>query len=316
MNTWRRCFTTDMPNPINTLPLAEAFERLVDAPTLDRLIRAAMLEDLGVRGDITSVAMIDEQSRGAAVFSARNSGVLSGGPVIKRVAELYCETMDVEIHLPDGHTLQMGDLIATYRGPLRVILAAERVALNFLTHLSGIATLTATYVRAVEGTNARIYDTRKTVPGLRAPAKYAVRCGGGFCHRVGLYDAMLVKDNHLAHVPLDQLSHVLSAAIITARSQPSPPEFVEVEVDTLDQLKTILPLDVNIVLLDNMTIDQLRQAVAMRDKIAPKVQLEASGGVNLQTVRAIAETGVDRVAVGAITHSAPALDIGLDIQTA
>jgi nicotinate-nucleotide pyrophosphorylase (carboxylating) len=209
--------------------------------------------------------------------------------------------------------LRRGDVIAKLTGSLRSILTIERVALNFLTHLSGIATLTRHYVAGVQDTSAKIYDTRKTLPGLRGLEKYAVTCGGGYSHRIGLYDAVLVKDNHLAHVPAKKLQASLGKAITKARRAEPPPDFIEVEVDTLEQFRQVLACKVDVILLDNMTNTQLRKAVQLRNKNAPQIQLEASGGVTMQTVSKIASTGVDRIAVGAITHSAPALDIALDI---
>ena len=207
-----------------------------------------------------------------------------------------------------------GDVVGTLSGSLRGILAVERVLLNLLTHLSGIATLTAAYVAQVAGTSADIYDTRKTIPGLRDLAKYAVACGGGCNHRMGLHDAVLVKDNHIAHIAPAELPGALARMVVAARAAKPRPTFVEIEVDTLDQLRAVLPTGPDIVLLDNMAPDQLRDAVALRNAAAPGVLLEASGGVTLETVGAIARTGVDRIAVGALTHSAPALDLGLDID--
>jgi nicotinate-nucleotide pyrophosphorylase (carboxylating) len=202
------------------------------------------------------------------------------------------------------------------RGPMRSLLAAERVILNFLQHLSGIATQTHRFVRRIEGTGARIYDTRKTLPGFRALAKYAVRCGGGFNHRSGLHDALLVKDNHLATVPLKELSTYLSGIVARSRAEDSS-RMIEIEVDNLEQFREVIKMDgVDVVLLDNMDCPRMQSAVEIRNAAAKKdrIALEASGGVTLETVRSIALTGVERIAVGAITHSAPALDIGLEIE--
>ncbi len=196
---------------------------------------------------------------------------------------------------------------------MRDLLAIERVALNLLCHLSGVATLTAQYVAKCKGTKAGIYDTRKTLPGLRGLQKYAVACGGGRTHRIGLYDAVLIKDNHLAGTPISKLAEMLTKSAGQARRLTPGLQFVEVEVDTLDQLCEVLKAPVDIVLLDNMRPSLLQQAVTMRDATAPKIELEASGGVNLDTVAEISRTGVDRISVGALTHSAPSLDIGLDI---
>jgi nicotinate-nucleotide pyrophosphorylase (carboxylating) len=200
------------------------------------------------------------------------------------------------------------------RGPMRSLLSAERVVLNFLQHLSGVATLTHRFARRVEGTAAKVVDTRKTVPGLRALDKYAVRAGGGVNHRMGLYDGLLVKDNHIAHVPLRGLAQALSEIVGRARAEDER-RLVEVEVDDLEQLREVLKVEgVDVVLLDNMDCPSMEQAVQMRKEAKRKVLLEASGGVTLETVRSVAQTGVDRIAVGALTHSAPALDIGLDID--
>jgi nicotinate-nucleotide pyrophosphorylase (carboxylating) len=208
----------------------------------------------------------------------------------------------------DGVTLTPGPRIATVEGPMASILVGERTALNFLQHLSGIATQTRRYVDAIAGLPCRILDTRKTTPGWRLLEKYAVRCGGGHNHRLGLYDGILIKDNHLAALG-GELSRV-PALLAAQRAGDSIP--VEIEVETLNQLDEALAYGPDIILLDNMTLDQLREAVGRRNGVAPNVLLEASGGVNLTTVRAIAETGVDRISVGALTHSAPALDIALD----
>jgi len=202
------------------------------------------------------------------------------------------------------------------RGPMRALLAAERVVLNYLQHLSGVATLTHRFVRRVAGTEAKIYDTRKTLPGLRALDKYAVRCGGGVNHRFGLYDALLVKDNHIAGVGIKDLAAFLSGAAAKSKAEEAG-RIVEAEVDSLEQLREVLKVEgVDVILLDNMDCPKMEMAVEMRDRAGKKksVALEASGGVTLETVRAIALTGVDRISVGAITHSAPALDIGLDVE--
>jgi nicotinate-nucleotide pyrophosphorylase (carboxylating) len=200
------------------------------------------------------------------------------------------------------------------RGPVRSLLSAERIVLNFLQRMSGVATLTNRFARRVEGTRAKIYDTRKTIPGWRALDKYAVRCGGGFNHRVGLYDGLLVKDNHVAAMPLRELSGFLSGIVSRSRGEDAR-RLVEVEVDTLEQLQEVLKVDgIDVILLDNMDCPRMQSAVEMRDRNNKKTELEASGGVTIETVRSIALTGVERIAVGALTHSAPAMDIGLDIE--
>jgi nicotinate-nucleotide pyrophosphorylase (carboxylating) len=201
------------------------------------------------------------------------------------------------------------------RGPVRSLLSAERIVLNFLQRMSGVATLTNRFVKRTDGTRAKIYDTRKTIPGWRALDKYAVRCGGGFNHRIGLYDGLLVKDNHVAAMPLRELSGFLASIVQRSRGEDAK-RLVEVEVDTLEQLAEVLKVDgIDVILLDNMDCPRMQSAVEMRDRGNKKVELEASGGVTIETVRSIALTGVDRIAVGAITHSAPAMDIGLDIET-
>jgi nicotinate-nucleotide pyrophosphorylase (carboxylating) len=202
------------------------------------------------------------------------------------------------------------------RGPMRSLLSAERVALNFLQRMSGVATHTHRFVRRIAGTGSKIYDTRKTVPGHRLLDKYAVRCGGGYNHRVGLYDGLLVKDNHLAHVATKEIANYLSGVVAQCRGE-DPSRLVEIEVDSLDQLREVLKVDgVHVILLDNMDCPNMQSAVQLRDRAGRKgqVELEASGGVTLETVRSIAATGVERIAVGAITHSAPSLDVSLEIE--
>lgn len=282
-----------------------------DAAACRKLVDLALAEDLGTGGDRTSDALIPPDQPGRAVFAARSPGVLAGLPAALLVVAAVGDGVTLEPHTPDGTRLDRGTRIATLRGPLRAILAAERTALNFLQRLSGVATLTRKYVDAVAGTKALVLDTRKTTPGWRLLEKYAVRCGGGTNHRIGLFDGILIKDNHIAGLG-DPVTAV-RRAVELARAHPGTSGLpVEVEVDTLEQLEQVLPIAPEIVLLDNMTPDQLRAAVKRRDAVSPDTRLEASGGVNLDTIRAVAETGVDRISVGAITHSAPALDIGLD----
>jgi nicotinate-nucleotide pyrophosphorylase (carboxylating) len=274
----------------------------------DALIRLALAEDLGDTGDRTSLATIPETARAQAAFVARSVGVVAGLPVAERVCRAVSPELTFAPTVPDGTGTQRGTVLATVSGPLRAILAAERIALNFLQRLSGIASLTRKFVDTASGFRAKMLDTRKTTPGWRLLEKYAVRAGGGTNHRVGLYDGILIKDNHLAGIGGD-----VRRAVEAARTYPGNAGLpVEVEVDTLDQLEIALAVRADIVLLDNMSLEQLRTAVARRDTVAPGVLLEASGGVNLTTVRDIAATGVDRISVGALTHSALALDIGLD----
>jgi nicotinate-nucleotide pyrophosphorylase (carboxylating) len=275
-----------------------------------RLVELALAEDLGPAGDRTSISVIPAAACGKAAFVARSGGVIAGLPAVELVAAAVSAELSVEATIADGTRVGPKSVIATLAGPLRAVLVAERTALNFLQRLSGIATLTRRYVDAVADTRAQILDTRKTTPGWRLLEKYAVRAGGGHNHRVGLYDGILIKDNHLAG-----LGGEVRKAVRLARSLPANAGLpVEVEVDSLDQLAHALAEKPEIVLLDNMWPDQLRRAVAMRNQTSPTTRLEASGGVTLETVRAIAETGVDRISVGAMTHSAPALDIALDYQ--
>jgi nicotinate-nucleotide pyrophosphorylase (carboxylating) len=275
-----------------------------------RLIELALAEDLGHAGDLTCRALVDSAERATVAVVARQAGILAGAPV----AQLVFKTIDPEIEwhqsTADGTRLEAGTVIATVSGPLRSLLTAERTALNFLTHLSGVATLTRRFVDAAAGTRASILDTRKTLPGYRSLEKYAVRAGGGTNHRMGLYDGVLIKDNHLA--AWTAAGKPISQAVAEARRVLEPGLPVEVEVDTLEQLRDALKTRPDVVLLDNMNLATLRQAVAERDASAAGVLLEASGGVTLETVRAIAETGVDRISVGVLTHSAPAVDIALD----
>jgi nicotinate-nucleotide pyrophosphorylase (carboxylating) len=298
-----------------------------DFPSLDQikdLILLAKREDLGPGADdVTSRLLIPESATGVGTLLLKTPGVICGLPLVEMVAHAYDERLRVEM-IPGFHFDVLESLysdqprmpLVRVRGPLRSLLAAERVLLNFLQHLSGVATLTHRYARRVEGTAAKIYDTRKTLPGFRALDKYAVRCGGGFNHRVGLYDGLLVKDNHLAHLPLRELAPHLSSIVQRARGEDAA-RLVEVEVDTLEQLREVLKVDdVDVILLDNMDCPTMQRAVEMRNESARRgrTHLEASGGITLDTVRSVALTGVDRIAIGAITHSAPALDIGLDIE--
>ena len=274
-----------------------------------KLVELALAEDLGVAGDLTSLAMVPPDLAGNAAFVARGSGVIAGLPA----AALVCHAVDPKINyrtlVEDGTKVDRGCQLATVAGPICSLLAAERTALNFLQHLSGIATETRKFVDAIRGLPAKILDTRKTTPGWRLLEKYAVRCGGGHNHRMGLGDGILIKDNHLAATAK---AFDIQAAVLRAREFYQDKMPIEVEVDTIDQLRRVLPAMPAIVLLDNMTTNELRAAVKLRDEQAPSVQLEASGGVTLISVREIAETGVDRISVGALTHSAPALDIALD----
>ena len=272
---------------------------------VEPIVRAALLEDFGRAGDVTAQACLPAGEQTTARFAARSEGRLSG----LACARLAIAAMDPSARFEglkaDGEDLAPGETIATVSGDARAILSAERVALNLMSRLCGVATLTRAYVREVAGTRARIVCTRKTTPGLRALEKYAVRCGGATNHRFGLDDAILIKDNHIA------ACGGVAKALERARAAAGHLMKIEIEVDRLDQLDEAMPFRPDVIMLDNFALDDLREAVG---RVAGAVVLEASGGVNLKTARAIAETGVDAISVGALTHSAPILDIGLDID--
>jgi nicotinate-nucleotide pyrophosphorylase (carboxylating) len=286
----------------------------------ETLIALALAEDLGPTGaldsDITARAIIPGAARGACRFVARSEGIIAGLPVVQLLAEQSGLGLgaDWQTFLDDGDRVLASTPIARIAGPMRSLLALERTALNFLQRLSGIATLTGRFVAAVAGTRAVILDTRKTTPGWRALEKYAVRCGGGRNHRLGLYDAVLIKDNHLAW--LSQGTESIGAALIATRACAPVGTVIEIEVDSLEQLDEALETRVSpdIILVDNFGPDALAEAVRRRDARNPRVLLEASGGVTLNSVQALACAGADRISVGALTHSAPALDIGLDFE--
>jgi nicotinate-nucleotide pyrophosphorylase (carboxylating) len=267
------------------------------------LVQAALAEDLGRAGDITSQACIDPDALLSVAFVARRGGVLSGLACARLAMMALDPDARFEARLHDGASLSPGSAIATVRGRAQAVLAAERTALNFMGRLSGVASLTAAYVARTAGTGARIIDTRKTTPGLRALEKYAVRCGGGANHRFGLDDAILIKDNHVA------ACGSVGEAVRRARARAGHMVRIEVEIDRLDQLDEALAERPDVVMLDNFGLDDLRRAVEIA---AGRAVLEASGGVSLDTVAQIAATGVDLISVGALTHSAPVLDIGLD----
>ena len=275
---------------------------------IEPVVRMALAEDLGRAGDVTAQACIPQDSRMRAIVGARKPGVLAGIGCMRLAVLAMDPQASVTIHVQDGEAFEAGTALAEVEGDARALLSAERTGLNLLGRLSGIATLTRDYVRAVQGTNARIADTRKTTPGLRALEKHAVVCGGGINHRFGLDDAILIKDNHVA------VCGGVEAAVTRARALAGHLMKIELEVDGLAQLDQALAMvdqggGPDVIMLDNFTRDMLRQAVAT---VAGRVTLEASGGVNLTTVRGIAETGVDVISVGALTHSATVLDIGLD----
>ena len=285
-----------------------------EAENAGTLIDLALAEDLGQVGDITSTATIPSQAQGRAHLVARAPGVLAGLPVVERLVDHFQLGSGWRSNCAEGHRLAKGDVIADIAGSVRSILALERTALNFLQRLSGIATLTARFVEAVEGTRARIYDTRKTTPGWRALEKYAVRCGGGRNHRMGLHDAMLIKDNHLAWLRTRGGVDAIASAVAAARAHAPESTVVEVEVDSLEQLDCALRCAPDIILLDNLGAEALREAVRRRNAVGADIELEASGGISLETVGELAAHGVDRISVGALTHSAPALDIALDLE--
>jgi nicotinate-nucleotide pyrophosphorylase (carboxylating) len=286
------------------------------------LIQLAKREDLGA-DDVTSRLMVPEDRIGVGTLMQKETGVVCGLPIVEMICRTYDERLRVEM-IPGFHMEliegRFSDAKTTpllrMRGPLRSLLSAERIVLNFLQRMSGVASQTQRYVRRIAGTGAMIYDTRKTMPGMRLLDKYAVRCGGGANHRVGLFDGLLAKDNHLTAIPPAELANSISQVVARSRSEDAT-RFVEIEVDTLDQLREILKVDgIDVILLDNMDCPKMELAVQLRDRAGKKgkVELEASGGVTLETVRSIASTGVERISVGAITHSVAALNIGLDIE--
>ena len=272
---------------------------------VEPLVRAALLEDLGRAGDITTDAIVPADATATMVLATRQPGVIAGLDVAALAFELIDPRTEITVVHADGSALSADDVVATVRGPARALLTAERTALNFLCHLSGIATQTAAVVEAVRDHRAKIVCTRKTTPGLRTLEKYAVRAGGGANHRFGLDDAVLIKDNHIA------IAGDIRTAIERARATAGHMVKIEVEVDTLEQLDIALAARVDAVLLDNMTVEQLTQAVAI---VGGRAITEASGRVTARTALAIAATGVDLISVGWITHSAPILDIGLDCR--
>ncbi len=275
---------------------------------VEPIVKAALLEDLGLAGDVTASAVIAPKARFKAEFISRQTGISAGIDCARLAMSLMDPQVRFETLLPDGSAIRRGDVLARVEGNARAILAAERVALNLLCHLSGIATLTSHYVATVNDLATKIACTRKTLPGLRGLQKHAVKCGGGHNHRYGLDDAILIKDNHIA------ICGGVSAAMERAKAGVGHTMKIEIEVDSLAQLKEALPFAPDVLLLDNFTLDMYAEAVKLaHDKsLGGKTILEASGGVNLDTVRSIAEAGVDVISVGALTHSAPVFDIGLD----
>ncbi|MPZ37777.1 MAG: carboxylating nicotinate-nucleotide diphosphorylase [Rhizobiales bacterium] len=273
---------------------------------IDAAVERALAEDLGRAGDITSIATIPAGTQARAVVVAREAGTIAGLPLVAAMFRRLAPDIDIKASARDGDSVVTKTELMTIVGDARAVLSAERAALNMLGHLSGIATATAEFVRLIKSTKTRFCCTRKTTPGLRALEKYAVRCGGGFNHRIGLDDAMLIKDNHIA------VAGGVRAVLERARANAGHLVKIEIEVDTLDQLRDVLDTGLaDVVLLDNMSPADMRKAVAMSDR---RVVLEASGGITIETIADVAASGVDYASSGWITHSAPALDVALDIE--
>lgn len=321
---------------LNELSLPDLFAHLRDTPQGNSLIRRtielAREEDLGEdwqHADVTTQAFIKPWAKGTAKIVARKACVVSGLALIDEVLTAYRADVDVDLHAADGDAVAPGTAVATLKGNTASMVTAERTLLNFIMRLSGVATRTAEFVKAATAANekARVYDTRKTTPGLRLLEKYAVRCGGGHSHRLGLHDAVLIKDNHLVALREDHknalLADLVKEAARRARMEAGKEglRFIMLEVDSLDQFRQVLEggvcgiaeEKVNIVLLDNMGPEKLREAVELRNAMKVRVELEASGGVTLETVGAIAATGVDRISTGSLTHSAVSIDFGMDM---
>ena len=297
-------------------PLSEPTRRTLiegglDPDAVAGIVRSAVAEDLMGGIDVTSTATIPADQRSTATFGARQPGVISGLPVAAAVIETVCgeAASNFQASVVDGTSVEAGTKIAEVTAPTRSLLTAERTALNLMCHLSGVATATRRWADALEGTAAVVRDTRKTTPGLRALEKYAVRCGGGTNHRMGLADMALVKDNHIAAA--GGVAEAFRRVRALASTIP-----VEIEVDSLDGLREAIAAGADEVLIDNFSPDEMREAVAIRNRLGPAVRIEASGGLTLESARAVAETGVDYIAVGELTHSARVLDIGLDLRPA
>src|SRR5579862_217324 len=289
--------------PPMSLFCADAF---ISPLEIEAAVTRALAEDLGRAGDITSIATVPEDTPGRAVVNARQAGVIAGLPLVAATFQRLSPDIAIAAHARDGTAIRAKTALMTISGNARAILAAERTALNFLGHLSGVASATADYVRRIAHTKARVICTRKTTPGLRALDKYAVRCGGGYNHRFGLDDAMLIKDNHIA------VAGGIAAVLKRAKQAAGHLVKIEIEVDSLDQLKEVLDVGLaDVVLIDNFDLETMRKAVAM---VAGRLVIEASGGITLDTAAAIAETGVDYLSSGALTHSVQNLDVGLDIE--
>lgn len=288
----------------------------VDRRQLRELWERALIED-GFDRDISSLAAVDEGLRGTGRVVGREAGTFAGDALFDLLRDLFAGQVNVREFVHDGDRFEAGTVVGDLSGPVRLLLSVERTLLNFLQRLCGVATLTRRYVDAVAGTVAGIYDTRKTIPGWRQLDKYAVRCGGGRNHRMGLHGAILVKDNHLTGFEPGRLASAVFDMLNRAAGFNPPPDFIEIEVDTPAQLEELFKVvGIDVILLDNFTPEQVRDAVARRDALGlkGKVALEASGGVDMSSVRALAEAGADRIAIGAITHSAPALDMAMDLD--
>ncbi len=276
-----------------------------------RLIKLALEEDLNEVGDLTSRYFVDPDHQSRGLIVSRENAVISGLAVTEEVCEAVSSELKFKANISDGDAVSTKDVVCEISGPTRAILTAERTALNFLQRLSGVATISREFVRMIEGTRAVLLDTRKTTPGWRALEKAAVKDGGATNHRFGLYDVVMVKDNHLAA----NLSPVILSDRVAELRVAEPELKIEVEADRLDQVEAFLMIPgIDVILLDNMSNHELLQAVALRDESGSTIKLEASGGVNLTTVRGIAETGVDYISVGALTHSVRSIDLGLDLQ--
>lgn len=279
---------------------------MISSIIIDRIIETALEEDLTQAGDITSQALFDGSEQAEASIIIKQAGILCGIDIAERTFLKVDPSLTIEIIKYDGQKVDECDIAAKIKGSSRSILTAERTALNFVMHLSGIASQTAFYIDKIKQTNAKLCDTRKTTPGLRGLEKYAVSCGGGSNHRFGLYDAILIKDNHIA------ASGGIKQALDRVQRQVGHTVKIEIEVDTLEQLAQVIDHGgADIVMLDNFDVKDLEKAIAM---INSRITSEASGGINLETIEKIAKTGVNYISVGAITHSAPALDIGLDLK--
>jgi nicotinate-nucleotide pyrophosphorylase (carboxylating) len=302
--------------PWNRLTLPDLFARLAGGGLVRRLLELARDEDLGPEGiDLTGSA-VESDAMVRARLVARGETVIAGLACVPALLEVFGAGVSFRAVRRDGDRCSAGETVAELTGAVGEVVRVERTLLNLVARLSGVATRTDAFVRAIGGTRARLYDTRKTTPGLRVLEKYAVRCGGGFCHRMGLHDAVMFKDNHIAGVPPERLGEHLASLIGRVRTgSAGPPAFIEVEADTLEQFGAILALPpglVDLVLLDNMTPAMLAGGVGMRDRAGSALLLEASGGVTLDRIGAIARTGVDRISAGSLTHGAVSADLGLD----